>query len=204
MVGIRVGYDDARTVTAARLVVGDHAEDTSLYPLDGSDPDVPPETVRLGRGDQVLLENSLLVSCTGDPETPVYEVDSEANGVERTDRFRPANAAGYRKAVAEWCARPVTMDPTGSSATPDGVYEIYVQFSNPGPDAVTVTVDGVEDDTSTWDEATLLVPGGSIEKLTLHGHGPPDCAATPPWETGHVRVDGEVIQPDPDHGDTWC
>lgn len=204
LVGIRVGYDDARTVTAARLVIGDKSEDTALYPLDGSDPDVPPESIRLERGAQVLLENSVLVACAGVPEIPVYEVDSEANGVARTDRFRPENGAAYRRAVAEWCARPVTMNPVGSSVTPDGDYEIYVQFSNPGPDPVTVTFDRVEAGPSTWDAATVVVPGGGIKEVTLHGHGPPDCAVTPPWETGHVHADGKVIRPEAERSDGWC
>jgi hypothetical protein len=192
-VGIQIGYDDARTVTAARLVLGGNAEDTALYPLDGSDPDVPPETIKLDRGDQVLLEHSLLVACTRDPQIPIYEVDSEANGVERTDHFRPANGAAYRQAVAEWCARPLTMNPVGSSVTPDGVYEIYVLFSNPDPHPV--TFDRVDDGPATWDGATVVVPGGSIKEMTLRGHGPSDCPVAPPWETGHVHANGKVIRP---------
>lgn len=203
-VGIQVGYEETRTVTAARLVIGDKSEDTALYPLDGSDPDVPPESVKLERREQVLLENHLLVACTGDPEIPVYEVDSETNGVARTDRFRPDNGDAYRKAVAQWCARPFTMNPVGSSVTPDGTYEIYVQFSNPGPDPVTVTFDSVEAGPSTWDAATVIVPSGRIEEMTLHGHGPPDCAVTLPWESGHVHADGKVIQPEAGGSDAWC
>lgn len=203
-VGIRVGYDDARTVTAARLVIGGKSQHTALYPLDGSDPDAPPKTITLERSAQVLLENSVLAACAGVPVIPVFEVDSRTNGEVWTDRFRPANVAAYRRAVAEWCARPITMNPTGSSVTPDGDYEIYVQFSNPGPDPVTVTFDRVEAGPSTWDAATVAVTGGGITEMTLHGHGPPDCAVTPPWETGHVHADGKIIRPEAEGSDGWC
>jgi hypothetical protein len=200
-VSIRVGYAEARKVTAARLVAGDTSEKTSLYPLDGTDPDVPPETLSLARGEKVLLENTVLVPCAGAHEAPVFEVDSESHGSQRTDYFTPANVAGYERAVAEWCARPLTMNVTGSSATPEGDYELRVQFSNPGLDPVEVTSEKVDDGTSTWQEVTVVVPAGSIEPMIIHGQGPPDCAAIPPWESGHVHADGEVIRPE---SEDWC
>jgi hypothetical protein len=199
-VGIKVGYSEVREVTSARLVAGDESVDASLYPLDGTDPDVEPKSVVLAPGDRVLLEGTLLVACSGAPETPVFEVASEANGARRVDRFTPADAAAYQQAVDEWCDRPVTMNVTGMSATPEGDYELHVEFSNPGPEPVKVTSEEVDDGSSTWQEATTVVPAGTTQ-MTIHGHGPPDCAATPPWESGHVRADGEVIRP---AAGGWC
>jgi hypothetical protein len=199
-VGVRVGYGEPREVTAARLVAGDESVDAALYPLDGTDPDAPPESVVLARDERVSLEGTLLVPCPGARETPVFEVTSVSNGSQRTDYFEPMNTAGYQQAVDEWCDRPITMNVTGSSATPEGDYELRVQFSNPGPEPVEVTSAQVDDGASSWQEATVVVPAG-IEEMTIHGHGPPDCAVTPPWESGHVSVDGEIIRPEsPD----WC
>ena len=31
--------------------------------------------------------------------------------------------------------------------------------------------------------------------MTVRGHGGEGCAATPPWEEGHVLVDGQPITP---------
>lgn len=201
MVGIRVGYEEARTMVGARMLTGDESMDISLYPLDGTDPDVPPETIALAAGDQVLLEGMVLVPCRGDSEPPVFAVDSESDGSTRTDHFAPANPVGYRRAVADTCDRPLTMHVTGSSATPDGEYELRVEFVNPGPDAVTVTSERVDDGTSRWQETAVVVAPGSVEPMTITGHGPPNCGATPPWESGHVRAGDDVVRPE--YG-SWC
>lgn len=190
-------------VTAARLVTRDGSVEVSLYPLDGTDPDKPPESVTLGPADQVLLEGTLLAGCSGALDLPVFEVSSHAPGTSshRTDRFAPADVRGYQRAVMAWCSRPLTMHITGSSVTPGGDYVLRVELSNPQPDPVTVTSEQVVG-SSSWQEATVVVPGRSIEQMTIHGHGPAGCAATPPWETGHVRADGRVIRPT--ESDGWC
>lgn len=202
-VGIRAGYPESRVVTEARLVTRDGSVAVPLYPLDGTDPDEPPESVTLGPGDQVLLEGALLARCPSTRDLPVFEVVSHATGAgsERTDRFAPADVRGYQRAVKAWCSRPLTMHVTGSSVTPEGDYTLHVELSNPHPDPVTVTSEQVVG-SSSWQEATVVVPGGSIEQMTIHGHGPPECAATPPWETGDVRADGRVITPKDSDG--WC
>ena len=202
-VGIRVGFEDAREVVEARMVTGDGSVDVGLYPLDGTDPEPPPETLSLGAGDQVLLEGMVFVPCLGESRAPVFEVDSEADGSRRADRFTVANPSGYDRAVAESCDRPPTMYVRGSSATPAGEYELRVEFVNPGPDPMTVTSERVDDGTSSWQESTVVVPAGEIVPMTVHGHGPPNCAVTPPWESGHVRVDGDVITPEDGYAG-WC
>lgn len=63
-VGIKVGYSEAREVTGARLVAGDESVHAPVYPLDGTDPDVEPESVTLVPGGQVSLEGVLLVPCS--------------------------------------------------------------------------------------------------------------------------------------------
>ena len=65
-----------------------------------------------------------------------------------------------------------------------------------------MTSEQVDDAESSWQETTVVVPAGSLTQMTITGHGPPDCAATPPWETGHVRTaDGDVLRPE---DDDWC
>jgi hypothetical protein len=97
-----------------------------------------------------------------------------------------------------------------STATTEGVWEIRVEFSNPGPEPVQVTSSQFDDGTSFWQEATVVVPAGSTEQMTIHGQAPQDCDSTrftqvdvaiPPWEFGEVRADGEVIMP---VEDVWC
>lgn len=200
-VGIRVGFPEARKVTGARLVAADETVDLSLYPLDGTDPDRTPETLSPARGERVLLEGSLLDLCSGATETPVFEVDYELNGENRNDYFGPANHAGYQRAVDQWCDRALTMMVTGSSVTLAGVYELNVEFSNPGPDPEDVTSAQVDDGSTSWQEVAVVVPGGSIEQMTIRGEGPPECAATPPRESGHVRSEGKVLLP---ISDGWC
>lgn len=195
-VGIRIGYGEPRTVTGASLVTGDASVEASLYPLDGTDPDAP-TTVSLAPGVEVLIEGHVLVACSGTPETPVFEVVSRANGSRTTERFAPADEAGYLRAVAEWCDRPFTMNVTGSRATPEGDHTLYVEFSNPSVDPVTVTSSRFEDGAYSWEESTVIVPAGGIERMAIHGHGPQaqGCVPITPWESGHLRADGEVIEP---------
>lgn len=199
-VGIRVRFGEAREVVGARLVAGDDSVGASLYPLDGTDPDAPPESVVLAQDERVLLEGTLLVPCRVAHETPVFEVDSESNTSQRTDYFTPANKAGYQRAVEEWCKRPITMNVTGSSVTPAGDYEVRIDFSNPGPESVEVTSRQIDDGISSWQEVSVVVRPG-VQEVIIHGHGPPGCEATPPWASGQISVEGDPISPEsPD----WC
>jgi hypothetical protein len=204
-VGIRVAYGEPRTVTGARLVTADSSVDASLYPLDGTDPDAP-TTVSLAPGVEVSIEGYVLVACSGAPDLPVFEVVSRANGLKITELFAPADEAGYLRAVDEWCDRPFTMNVTGSRATPEGDHTLYVEFSNPGLEPVRVTSAQFEDDDYSWEEATVVVPAGSIERMAIHGHGPQaqGCVPDPPWESGHLRADGEVIEPNGSGATTEC
>lgn len=196
---ISVGFPEERTVYGARLAAGRDSVNAFLYPLDGTDPMGESERIRVGSGDRVLVEGKLFVPCSGAREVPVFQVDSRADGVAMTDLFIPEDVAGFARAVVEWCDRPFTMSVVGESATVDGDHELRLRFSNPGPESVTVTSEAVDDGTWVWQAARVFVPAGSTQ-MTVIGHGPPDCVAVPPWESGHVRADGDVVVPNPDGG----
>lgn len=196
-VGIQVAFDEQRTVTGATLTSGDDRVDASLYPLDGTDPDAPTE-VSLAPGVEVSVEGTVLTACpattTGPPE---FEVVSRVDGAERTERYAVDDIAAYERAVAEWCDRSLTMWATGSRETPTGERALYVAFSNPGPDAATVTSSVVEQCGVTWDPSTVQVRPGTIGEMTIEGQGRalPGCIVDAPWVSGHIRADGEIIQP---------
>src|SRR5215204_2350407 len=61
---------------------------------------------------------------------------------------------------------PVTMMVMSSRATPDGVWKIRVEFSNPRPHPVKVTSSQVNGPTSSWQKATVIVPAGSSEHMS--------------------------------------
>ena len=194
-VGIRVDFPQDRTVTGARLVWSGGSDEISPYPLDGTDPDVPLETLELAAGTAVLLEGNVVAPCPSAPDVPIFEVDSLLEGNERTDRYRPGDPGGFDKAFFEWCERPTTMNVRGSQITPQGRYELYLQFSNPGPGTVTIESRAVTRGASRWRPAQLDVPAGAVEQMTVVGHGPPECMATPPWVTGDVLANGTPIKP---------
>jgi hypothetical protein len=201
-VGIRVGFEQTREITAARLHWDGHADTVALFPLDGTDPDAVLKTIDLEAGSEALLEGRVVAACPRQPSTPVFEVVSRYGGRRHTERFVPSRASEFEDAWAEWCERSVSMSVNGSTVSPGGDYELRVEFTNPGPGPVKVRSARVSDGTSTWRAAEVVVPAGSTASLTIEGHGPPDCAAVPPWETGHVLAGGVPIAPAEDQG--WC
>jgi hypothetical protein len=201
-VGISAEFDQTREITDARLLWDDQSDEIGLYPTDGTDPGTPPDSITVQPGEPTLLEGDVVAACPEEPSLPVFEVVSRYEDAEHTDRFVPAEPSSFKNAFAKWCRRSVSMHVTGSSATPEGDYELRVEFANPGPFPVEMISERVEDATSTWQRASVIVPAGSIKRLTILGHGPPECAAVPPWETGHVRADGEIVTPSEDNG--WC
>lgn len=201
-VGINADFDQPREITDARLLWDDQSDEIGLYPTDGTDPGTPPDSITVKPGTPALLEGDVVAACPEAPGLPVFEVVSRHEGAEHTDRFVPDEPSGFENAFAKWCRRSVSMDVTGSTASPEGDYELRVEFSNPGPSAVEIVSESVEDGTSTWQRASVVVPAGSIKPMKILGHGPPECAARPPWETGHVRADGDIITPLADSG--WC
>jgi hypothetical protein len=201
-VGIRVGFDQAREITAARMLWDRHADAVALYPLDGTDPDVALDSIDLEAGSEALLEGRVAAKCPRKPSTPVFEVVSRYGGERHTERFVPSRPGEFADAWAQWCERSVSMIIKGSTVSPEGDYELRVEFTNPGPGPVEIRSARVTDGTSTWRAAEVVVPGGSTAPLTIEGHGPPACAAVPPWETGHVLADGVPIAPPTDEG--WC
>ena len=201
-IGISAEFDQTREITDARLLWDDQSDEIGFYPTDGTDPETPPDSITVQPGDPALLEGRLVAACPDAPNLPVFEVVSRYEGAEHTDRFVPDEQRGFENAFAKWCRRPVSMHVARSSVTPEGDYELRVEFTNPGPSPVQVVSESVEDAKSTWQRASVIVPAGSTRPLRIFGHGPPECAALPPWDTGHVRADGEIVTPS--EGNEWC
>lgn len=194
---MRLGFNEARTLTDVRLLADGKPFDAVFYPLDGSDPEPPPATVSPASGDEVTVEGIVQAPCTGDASLPVVEVESSAPGAGRTYLFTSDSTAAYRDAVEEWCARPLTMVVTGMRITPEGEQTLTLQLSNPAAEAVTVESRAVQGDGYAWDPATLEVGGGAIETLKITGRSEvaTECPPTPPWETNDVLADGQPLQP---------
>lgn len=194
-VGIKVSFEEPRELTDVKLVWDGGSDQVSPYPLDGSDPDAPADTLRLDPGVKALLEGSVLAPCPTAPGSLRFEVTSLADGEERVDRYTPKSQDAFADAFEQWCERPVTINVTGSNATPEGDYTLYLQISNPGPNEAHVVSEAVDDDSGSWDAADVRAPAGEITTLELTGHGPPDCKVTPPWESGNLLLDGTPTQP---------
>ncbi|GAA4082297.1 hypothetical protein [Nocardioides kongjuensis] len=201
-VAITVGYAEDRVLDDVRLVWAGGSTSGSSYPVDvGYDSDHPPEPVPVAAGTQVLLEGTVLAPCPDTPSRVVFEVRSTGAGGPRTDRHPVDDEDTLGPAFAAWCRRSPTVWATGGSETPEGDYRVSVAVSNPGPETVRVESDAVDDGETSWRAAAVVVPAGTITSLTIRGHGPSQCATTPPWEDGHLRVDGRPVRPTVDD---WC
>ena len=133
MVGIRVAFAEDRRVTGARLTWDGGHDDIAPYPLDGTDPDAPLESIDLPAGTGVLLEGSVLAACPEAPPLPVFEVQTVVDGKKVTDRYTPDDPTLFDDAFAEWCQVPFTMTVAGSEVTPGGDYTLWLQLHNPAP-----------------------------------------------------------------------
>lgn len=200
-VGIRLDFPQDRLITGARMMWTGGSDKVKPWPLDGSNPVRPPDTLELPAGEEVLLEGSVVAPCPASPGVPILQVDSEVEGEKRTDRFRPGDSTGFDRAFFDWCRRPVTMVIQGSSWEPGGDSKLHLDISNPGPGTVSVVSRAVTQGDNTWKPMQVDVPPGAIERLTIEGHTPELCAATPPWETGDLLANGTPIEPG---GDGWC
>jgi hypothetical protein len=97
----------------------------------------------------------------------------------------------------------MTMSVADTSVTPQGWYELTLEISNPGPDTATVVVRAVTSGETRWRPGQLDVAAGYAGQLTVVGRGSPDCAAaTPPWGTGDLLVNGTPTIPTTDA--PWC
>lgn len=200
-IGIRVTFPDDRVLTDARLVWDGGSTEVTPYPLDGTDPDRPPEDLHLPAGTPALLEGTVLAPCPDTPSVLVFTVESSADGSTHVDHFRADGSDRIAHGFAAWCRRPVTLHVSGTSASPDGDYTLTVELSNPGPRSVLLRSEPSRLGRTVWESAQVVAPAGSRTALTIRGHGPPECRATPPWEGDHLRVDGHPIRPA--DGD-WC
>ena len=190
--GVRVGFSEDRRVTGARLSWEGGSDEVGLYPLDGTDPDVPPETLDLPRGVQVLLEGSVLSACPEAPSLPVFEVETVHEGEQVTERYVPREPAKFEEAFEQWCALPFIVTLARSSSAPDGDCTYTLRLHNPGPATVDVVSESVTGGGWAWEHSKTAVPAGTLGSLTIHGHGAPPQA---PWESGHLLADGHPIAP---------
>ncbi len=108
--GVRVGFSAIVGLTGARLLWEGGSEEVGLYPMDGTDPDVPPETLDLPQGVEVSLEGNVLAACPDTPSLPVFEVQTVHEGEEMTERYVPDEPAEFRMRRAVVCAA-VHRDP---------------------------------------------------------------------------------------------
>lgn len=201
-VGIEVGFAEDRVLVDIRLTWAGGSTEASAYPLDvGYDSDHPPEPVPVAAGTHVLLEGTVLAPCPDTPSTLVFEARSTGAGGPRTDHYLVDDADTLGPAFAAWCRRSPTLWATGGSNTPDGDYRLTVALSNPGPEAVRLESAAVDDGDTSWRAAAVVAPAGTITSLTIRGHGPSRCAIAPPWEDGHLRLDGRPVRP---AVDDWC
>jgi hypothetical protein len=199
-ISIRVGFEEDRTVESAELHGEGGSQDVALWPV-GWEQERPPEAVELEAGDEVILEASIVGACPGAGRLPKFEVVSTVDGEEVVDHFAPALAADYRRAYATWCDRPVTVTVGGSRIRPGGAVEMYLEISNPGPDAVAVTVGALRTDSTSWRATSTVVEPGARHPFTVRGRARVGCSATPPWASRNLRVDGHPLTPE---HDGWC
>ena len=191
-VAVQVGFAEDRLLTGAQLVWEGGAEEVGLYPLDGTDPEPPPETLDLPGGVQVLLEATVLAACPEVPSLPVFEVQTVRAGKQITERYVPNELMEFEDAFAQWCERPFIMTVGRARSTPEGDCTYLLRLHNPGPSTVTVVSERVSGERWVWESGRSVVPAGTIGSLIIRGHGAPPGA---PWESGHVLADGQPIAP---------
>lgn len=193
-IGIRVGFDEARTVTGARMLWRGDSQEIEFYPDDGSDPEAQLEQMRVEPGQRPSYDATILMTCPiTDSGLPVIEIVSTVDGEERRDRYAPDDPGDLDDAFAQWCEQGVTLTMDGWSLTPAGEYTATAVIGNPGPDTVDIVSEEVEDSGITWDRATVRAEPGARTKLVITGRGPEQCPGPGPWETGHVLADGVPI-----------
>ena len=191
-VGVRVEFSEDRRLTGARLVWDGGSEKVALYPLDGTDPEPPPETLDLPQGVQVSLEGSVVAACPDAPSLPVFEVLTVRDGKEITERYTPNGTSKFEDAFQQWCELPFIVTMTGSRSTPEGECTYWLRLHNPGPFPVVVVSQTVSGGNWSWESARSAVPAGTIGSVTIRGHGGPPQA---PWESGHLLANGQPIAP---------
>lgn len=200
-VGVRVWFTEDRVLTRARVLWAGGQADARVYPDDGTSPDQPPDPLALPAGTRALLQGSVLVACPDTPTALLFEVDSDSDGGSHTDRYLVDEPERVARAFARWCRRPAVLHVTRVRESPEGAYVVTVELTNPGPHAVLLSAEPSLGDGTAWEGAQVVVPAGTRTALTVRGHGPPRCAARPPWAEGHLLVDGRPIRP---AGGDWC
>ena len=180
-VGVRVGFAEDRRLTGARLVWETGSEEVGLYPLDGTDPEPPPDTLDLPQGVKVLLEGNVLAACPDVPSLPVFEVQTVRAGEEITERYVPNEPTKFADAFDQWCELPFIVTAGRARSTPEGDCTYWLRLHNPGPSTVAVVSEGMSGGHWVWESSRAAVPAGTIGSLIIRGHGAPPRA---PWESG--------------------
>lgn len=184
------------TTTVTDPVVRDAAEevDASLWPLDGRDHEGEDlSRVPLAAGDRVEVSGFLSPDC-GEPDPAAGDLvvalaAPTGRDPDRTLSFVLDDAAALDVAVAEWCDLGPSVEPTGSTTSPDGSREAYLAISNPGPGSIEVSLPAG----GGWEAASVTVPPGTARAAMTLRASSADCdidAATS-WADSRLLVDGE-------------
>jgi hypothetical protein len=194
MLGIAVAFPEDRVVTGARLLVGDQELRASTYPLDGTDPEPPPDPLPLAADVRVLVEARVPPDCDVPAGAPVFVVTSKtANGRSRDDRYSVSNGGEFRRQAENVCRLGPVLAVAGSTERPDGSFTVGLHVTNPGAPAEVVAREWTDGKTH-WRAARAEVPSGGSVTLQIHGTGD-GCSHEGPWEHGQVTLDGKVLDP---------
>jgi hypothetical protein len=203
-VDIAVDFPEDRMVTGARMVIGDRDLRASLYPLDGTDPEPPPDPLPLAAGVQVSLEADLPPECDVPSETPVFVVSSKPKGGKsRTDRYVISNADDFRKQAEKVCRSGPQLSIAGSTGWPDGRFRIRLRVTNPGTSAAHAVSHQRTSGRTVWRSAQAEVPAGGSVTLEINGTGE-GCSHDGPWMHGMVTLDGVPLDPPVGGDDDPC
>lgn len=203
-VGIAVDFPEDRVVTGARMRIGERNLRASVYPIDGTDPEPPPDPLPLAAGVQVSLEAGLPPDCDVPSETPVFAVSSTTkDGESRTDRYAISNAGEFRKQAEKVCRSGPQLSVNGSTEWPDGRFRIGLRVTNPGTSAGKAVSHERTMGRTVWRAAQADVPAGGSVTLEINGTGE-GCSHDGPWMHGMITLDGVPLDPPVQGADEPC
>jgi hypothetical protein len=192
--GIAVEFPEARSVTGAQLRVGDQVLRASLYPLDGTDPEPPPDPLPLAGGVRVSVEATLPPDCDVPGGAPVFVVTSKTqDGRSLEDRYPVANVREFRSTAEKMCRLGPRLRLAGSTVRTDGSFTIRLAVTNPGEAAELVSREWTRDG-ARWQAARAEIPAGGSVTLKIQGTGN-GCSHEGPWEHGQVTLGGTALDP---------
>ncbi|WP_027863138.1 hypothetical protein [Marmoricola sp. URHB0036] len=193
-VGIAVDFPEDRMVTGARMMVGERVLRASLYPLDGTDPEPPPDPLPIDAGVRVSVEANLPPDCNVPSATPVFVVTSKpTGGKSRIDRYMISNPGDFRNQARKVCRAGPQLSINGSTIWPDGHFRIGLLVTNPGGSGQVVSREWTSGHTR-WRSAQARVPAGGSATLEITGTGQ-GCSHDGPWAHRLITLDGVELDP---------